>query len=177
MRKLTTEELVGRRQSAPKFTPDKEIYLVLDNIRSMHNVGAIFRTADGAGITRLFLCGITATPPRKEIEKTALGTTEHVKWQYTNNTLDIVMRLKSQGAYIIGLEQTDESILFDDFVYPSPTAIILGNEITGIDKNVLTMCDRTVEIPMRGIANSLNVATAAGIIAYQATRPNSIGSR
>lgn len=175
MRKLTTEELIQRKgdlatlKNAPKYN----IYLILDNIRSMYNMGAIFRTADAAGIKKLYLCGITATPPRKEIEKTALKTIEYVDWEHCKSTKDLVLILKKQGVIIIALEQTDESLDYLKLDYKNPTgkpiALIVGHETEGIDQEVLDLCHKSIEIPMHGIANSLNVATAVGIILYKAT--------
>jgi tRNA G18 (ribose-2'-O)-methylase SpoU len=145
----------------------QDIYVILDNIRSMHNVGAIFRTCDAAGVKQVFLCGITATPPRPQISKTALNTINHVSWKYYKSTLRIVNRLKDMGVMVIGLEQTDRSINFKNFNYQTPIAIILGNEVDGISKKVLEQCHAHVEIPMRGVAKSLNVSTACGIALFQ----------
>lgn len=147
-------------------SPRNEIYLILDNIRSMHNVGAIFRTSDAARIKCLYLCGITATPPRPQISKTALNTIDSVPWKYYKSTLRLVKILKSRGVQVIALEQTTDSVDYRSFKYHKPTAIILGNEIDGVSDKILTECDGVVEIPMCGIANSLNVATATGIITY-----------
>jgi len=171
MRKLTTEELIKNKGDLSKLKqkPKQDIYLILDNIRSMYNVGAIFRTADAAGIKKLYLCGITATPPRKEIEKTALKTTDYVDWEYYKSTKELVLKLKEKGIRIIALEQTDKSISYHTFSYNKPLAIIIGHETEGIEQEILDICDHSIDIPMRGIANSLNVATAAGIILYKAT--------
>ncbi len=142
------------------------IYFVLDNIRSMHNVGAIFRTCDAAGVNKLFLCGITATPPRMQIAKTALGATETVAWRYYKSTKRLINILKSRGVQIVALEQSSKSINYKKFNYKKPLAIIVGNEISGISKHILDMCDGVVDLPMHGRAKSLNVATASGIILY-----------
>lgn len=169
MRKLSTQEIIEGKGDldALKNKPRHEVYLILDNIRSMYNVGAIFRTADAARIKKLFLCGITATPPRKEIEKTALKTIEYVPWEYCQSAKQLVLTLKEKGVQIVALEQTDESIDYRTFRYKKPLAIVIGHETEGVDKDVLDLCNAAVEIPMQGIANSLNVATAAGVVLFQ----------
>lgn len=171
MRKITTEELIKRKGdlSQLKKFPRPEIYLILENIRSMYNVGAIFRTADAAGIKKIYLCGITAYPPRKEIEKTALKTIEYVSWEYCKSAQEVVLKLKNSGVKIVALEQTDTSHDYLQFDFKAPVAIVIGHETEGVTEDLLSICDEAIEIPMRGIANSLNVATAAGIILYKAT--------
>lgn len=146
--------------------PRNDIYVVLDNIRSMHNVGAIFRTCDAVRVKTLFLCGITATPPREQISKTALNTIDYVPWKYYKITSRLISILKKRGVQIVALEQTDSSIDYRKFSYRTPLAIIIGNEIDGVSNKVLSLCDGIVELPMLGIANSLNAATATGIILY-----------
>lgn len=145
---------------------NNQLYIVLDNIRSAHNVGAIFRTADGAGVTKIFLCGITATPPHKEITKTALGTIDNVPWEYYEKTVDAIKALKEQGIQVIALEQTEQSVNFKEFKYNNAVTIVAGNEIDGVSPEVLDICDGIVDIPMRGVAKSLNVATSTGIMLY-----------
>jgi len=153
-------------ESKIRFAPRNQICLVLDNIRSMHNVGAIFRTADGAGIESIYLCGITACPPRHQILKTSLGAEAHMDWKYYKSSLRLVKILKAKGYRIVSLEQTYTSIDYKLASYEKPLAIILGNEIEGVRNEVLAESHQVVEIPMKGIANSLNVATSAGIILY-----------
>ena len=176
MHKYTTEELISNKGDLNKLrsAPRNEVYLILDNIRSMYNVGAIFRTADAARIKKLYLCGITATPPRKEIEKTALKTIDPpaggVPWEYHDDVKQLTKELNNAGTQIVALEQTDESVDYRKFNYKKAVAIIIGNEVDGISDEVLDLCDAAVEIPMQGIANSLNVATAAGIILFEVTR-------
>ena len=167
MRKKTTNELVGEKNIEQiKNGPRNQVFLILDNIRSMYNVGAIFRTADAARAEKIYLCGITATPPRKEIEKTALKTVDFVPWEKRDDTTELIKELKKQGVQIIALEQTNVSINYKDFDFQKPVAIIVGHEVDGISDDLLQLCDGIVEIPMYGIANSLNVSTAAGIILY-----------
>ncbi len=172
MRKLLTEELIERKGSVAdlKNKPREEVYLVLDNIRSMYNVGAIFRTADAAGTKKIFLCGITATPPRKEIEKTALKTIDFMPWEYHESTKELILKLKKKKINIVALEQTTNSQKYHTFSYQKPIAIIIGHETEGISNEVLALCDASIEIPMHGIANSLNVATAAGIALFEAIK-------
>jgi len=176
LHKLTTEELITRKGDIDslKTKPRPEVYLILDNIRSMYNVGAIFRTADAAGIKKLYLCGITATPPRKEIEKTALKTIDFVPWEYYESTSDLILNLQKKNIKVIALEQTHESQNYHTFSYTKPLAIVIGHETEGISQDVLDLCDSAIEIPMNGIANSLNVATAAGIILFKAIEKQAI---
>ena len=167
IRKLKTIDLIAKKNlNEIKEGPRSPVFLILDNIRSMYNVGAIFRTADAARIKKLYLCGITATPPRKELEKTSLKTIDFVPWEYYNDAKNIIKILKSQGVQIVALEQTDSSVDFRSFNYQKPVAIIIGHETNGVSDKLLPLCDAIVEIPMLGIANSLNVATATGIILY-----------
>lgn len=149
--------------------PKRTVFLVLDNIRSMENVGAIFRSCDGAGVKKLILCGITPRPPRREISKTALGATESVDWEYYENTADAITQLKSQGIQTVALELTEQSVNYQNFDYNDPVAVVAGHETEGVSQEVLGLCDAAVFIPMRGKAQSLNVATSAGIILYHIT--------
>lgn len=167
MKKLSTEDLVKMKdENKLQIDPRSGVYLFLDNIRSMYNVGAIFRTADATRVEKIFLCGITATPPRKEIEKTALKTIDFVPWEYAANAVDIIKELKNQEIQIVALEQTDQSVNYKEFNYKKPLAIVIGHEVDGVQQEVLDLCDGAIEIPMLGIANSLNVATATGIVLY-----------
>lgn len=168
MRKLTNKELRQEAEKRIKYRPepDKEIYLVLDNLRSVYNIGAIFRTADAAGVKKIYLCGISAHPPRPDLEKTACKTHDFVNWEYILRTTDTIKKLKKQGIRIIALEQTDKSIDYKKLKYIGPIAIVVGNEVDGVDQKVLDLCDSAVDIPMQGFANSLNVTTALGIILF-----------
>ncbi len=169
MQKLSTHELIKRKGDLNKLKnkPRHEVYLILDNIRSVHNVGAMFRTADAVRVKKTYLCGITAHPPRTDLEKTALRTIEHVPWEYVSSTKLIVKKLKTEGIFIVALEQTDESKDYNKFKYNKPIAIVVGNEVEGIEDEVLKLCDDAIEIPMHGTANSLNVTTAVGVILYK----------
>ncbi len=144
------------------------LVLMLHNIRSMWNVGSMFRTADAAGIEKIILSGYTATPPRKEIEKTALGAQDTVAWEYHADPLEAVKRMKNDGVRICGVEITEGSrpyttINSSDF----PICLIVGNEIDGIEDELLRLCDEVLEIPQYGTKHSLNVAVAAGIVLFE----------
>ncbi len=147
-----------------------DIVVVLDNIRSLHNVGAIFRTCDGAGVSKIYLCGMTGTPPRREITKTAIGAEEVIPWEYRRYTLRLIKKLKTEGYEIVSLEKTDQSQIFNQAKYLKKTCLVVGHEINGIKKAVLDESDKVVHIPMRGTKESLNVATAFGIAIYEITR-------
>ena len=153
-------EEVRRKKRTPLF-------VVLDNIRSVYNTGAIFRTSDAILAEKLFLCGITAHPPRKDLEKTALGATGIVPWQYRPSARETLLKLKENGVKICALELTTRSVNFKEAKYEFPMALVLGNEVDGVSKEVLDLADFAVSIPMLGRAKSLNVATAYGIVAYE----------
>lgn len=141
--------------------------MVLDNIRSIFNVGAIFRTSDAILAEKLFLCGITGHPPRKDLDKTALGAVEVVPWEYSSSARETLLKLKEKGVKICALELTTRSLHFKEVKYPFPLALILGNEVDGVSDDVMPLVDLAVSIPMLGRANSLNVATAYGIVGYE----------
>jgi len=145
------------------------IIAVMDNIRSMHNVGSVFRTADAFLIEAICLCGYTPQPPHRDIHKTALGATETVDWLYYNHTIDAVNDLKQRGYTVYGIEQTVGSISLEKFM---PTAgqklaIVFGNEVEGVNTNVLKLCDGSIEIPQFGMKHSLNISVAAGIVLWE----------
>ena len=152
-----------KEKSRPK---GRQIFLILDNIRSMENVGSIFRTADAAGVAKIYLCGITPKPPRKEIDKSALGAVDFVEWEYQENLELLISKLKNEGITIVALEQDNRSIPYSKFKIRSSCALIVGNETEGISKETLALCHHIVEIPMHGQKNSLNVAVATGIVLY-----------
>ncbi len=143
---------------------------LLENIRSLYNVGSVFRTADGAGFGHLYLCGFTGYPPRKEITKTSLGAETSVTWTYRHDSLDMVKELKNAGIFLIGLERNPTSILINDAIsqnlIKTPLCLILGNEVTGVSPKVLEMCDINLSISMSGIKESLNVSVAFGVASY-----------
>lgn len=165
MRKLAHHEIVSRQieRSNQKRLP---FCVVLNSIRSLYNVGAIFRTADGIGIEKLWLCGITGYPPQSGIAKTALGAQESVAWEYRKDVIGLLKELRSQGYQIVLLEQIAESVPHDSFIPASPVCLVVGNEVSGIADELLSLCETAVEIEMNGVKNSLNVAVAFGIIGY-----------
>ncbi len=146
-------------------------YVILDNIRSLYNVGAIFRTCDAAGIDKLFLCGITGHPEggvrvEKKIKKTALGNVESINWQYYKNIKTLLNKLKKENVNIVSIEQANNSRNYKDFKITKDTAFVFGNEIDGVSQKVLNESDHVLHLPMKGKAVSLNVSTAVGIILY-----------
>ena len=167
MRKLSMDEL--NRLSKDDFEQaDKlPIIIVLDNIRSLSNVGAFFRTADAFRIEELFLCGITACPPHREIHKTALGADETVKWRYFESTEKACQVLKEEGYRIYAIEQVEGSIPLQDFKFEPHTAYILGNEVEGISEEVLPYCEGAIELPQEGTKHSINVSVCAGIVMWK----------
>lgn len=151
-----------------KKTDRFPIYVLLDNIRSLYNVGSIFRTSDGARIAKLFLCGYTPHPPRKEIEKTALGATVTVPWEYVKDARSVIDNLKSQGIRICVLEHTNESRKYYSLTKTDfPLCLVVGSEIAGVSKDIITQADIAVEIPMKGMKQSLNAAVAYGIAVFE----------
>jgi 23S rRNA (guanosine2251-2'-O)-methyltransferase len=152
----------------------KEICVVLDNIRSRENVGSVFRTADAAGVSKIYLCGITPVPPHEKISKTALGAEKYISWEYHKQTSRCLLELKNQKSKvkIIGLEQTESAVNIFKFkaLGISPLALVLGNEVRGLSPRTLKYCDKKVFIPMHGKKESLNVAVAFGIAVYQIIR-------
>ena len=168
MKKLKNSELNRISVSEFKNASKSPIIIILDNIRSAHNVGSIFRTCDAFLINEIILCGITATPPNNEIRKTALGSTESVDWRYFDNIEEAVLSLKKEGFQIISIEQADKSLKLEKF---SPKknekyAFIFGNEIKGIDQKIIDISDDIIEIPQFGTKHSLNVSVSAGIVIW-----------
>lgn len=166
MRKLSHEEIVSR-QVGKIEQPKLPLCVVLNNIRSLHNVGAIFRTADGAGVEKIWLCGITGFPPQGGIAKTALGAQDYVPWEYREDVLSLLKELKEEGYQIVLLEQTQGALLHDAFKPAGAVCLVVGNEVSGVSQDMLSLCDEAMEIEMSGIKNSLNVAVAFGIAVYQ----------
>lgn len=165
MHKLTHEELQVRQQSIEKQSR-LGFCLVVNNVRSLYNVGALFRTADGAGLEKIWLCGITGIPPAGMISKTALGAENRVPWEYRRHARDLLEELRGKGYTVVHLEQTHKSIPYQDFHPAPPVCLVVGNEITGVSETLLKPLDTAVEIEMAGLKNSLNVAVAFGIAAY-----------
>ena len=166
-RKLKNEEL--DRLSVPEFHAAKKIpvLVVLDDVRSLNNVGAVFRTADAFRIEKVYLCGITASPPHREIQKTALGATESVDWEYAADLIE-VMQKEGTEVHWIALEQAEDSIPLEDFQPKQDEryALVFGNEIKGVKQEVLNRCETVIEIPQYGTKHSLNIAVSAGIVLW-----------
>jgi 23S rRNA (guanosine2251-2'-O)-methyltransferase len=169
MRKLTHAEIAGKRLSATEIDNLERfpVSVLLDNIRSLYNVGSIFRSADGARVRELILTGYTPTPPRREIEKTALGATSTVPWRFCRDPMEAVASIKKSGARLCVVEHTDGSRPYDALgAGDLPVCLVIGNEITGIRKEIIAAADMAVEIPMYGMKQSLNAAVAFGIVVF-----------
>jgi 23S rRNA (guanosine2251-2'-O)-methyltransferase len=169
MRKLLNSELGRKTAEQFRKSTKSPFVIVLDNVRSQSNVGSIFRTADAFATESICLCGITATPPHREIRKTALGATETVGWKYFARTIDAVNILREEGYRIIGIEQAEGSVALDQFrTEPgSRYALIFGHEINGVDQEVLDKCDSCIEIPQFGTKHSFNIAISVGIVLWE----------
>jgi 23S rRNA (guanosine2251-2'-O)-methyltransferase len=168
MKKLKNEELGRLSVEDYQNTPKKNIVVVLDNVRSANNVGSVFRTSDALLIEKIYLCGITAKPPHKDIHKTALGATESVEWEYCKNTLDTVTMLKENGYTIVSVEQAKDSQMLNDFTpdKKGKYAFILGKEVKGVAQDVVNVSDICLEIPQFGTKHSFNISVCAGIVLW-----------
>lgn len=168
MRKLKLEEL--NRVSVNDFKTQEKlpVVVVLDNVRSMHNIGSIFRTCDGFAVEQIYLCGITAHPPHREIEKTALGATQSVNWKYFTNSFDAITELRNTGHHIIAIEQAESSIMLNQFTPKAAEkyALIFGNEVNGVADEIMEKVDTCIEIPQFGTKHSFNVVVSAGIVLW-----------
>jgi tRNA G18 (ribose-2'-O)-methylase SpoU len=168
MRKLKNSEL--DRLSIDDFKQVKKtpIIVVLDNIRSLNNIGSVFRTCDAFLIEKIYLCGITATPPHKDIHKTALGSTETVDWDYVENIMDLVQSLKSENIKVISIEQTENATMLYDFQPEANTtyALVFGNEVKGVKQEVVSASDKVLEIPQFGTKHSLNISVSVGVVVW-----------
>lgn len=171
MRKLLNEELGRKTVSQFKSSGKTPVIIVLDNIRSHNNIGSVFRTADAFLVEKICLCGITATPPHRDIQKTALGATESVDWQYYQDTKTAVSALRDSGYVIIGIEQVEGSVELQNFRIESGKryALIFGHEINGVGQDIIDMCDLCIEIPQFGTKHSFNIAVSAGIVLWELT--------
>jgi 23S rRNA (guanosine2251-2'-O)-methyltransferase len=169
MRKLLNSELERKSVDQYRKSEKSPFILVLDNVRSQSNVGSIFRTSDAFLTRAIYLCGITATPPHREIQKTALGATESVAWKYFPKTIDAVRELKDFGYRIIAIEQAEGSVELQDMkiIEGEKYALIFGHEVNGVDQEILNMCDQCVEIPQFGMKHSFNIAISAGIVLWE----------
>jgi 23S rRNA (guanosine2251-2'-O)-methyltransferase len=168
MRKLLNEELGRMDVASFKKAPKLPLVVVLDNVRSLNNIGSAFRTSDAFRVEAVYLCGITATPPHREIHKTALGATESVDWQYFPTTDEAVDRLRKQGYKIVAVEQADESVALQDYspARESKYALVFGNEVKGVADKIVEDADVVLEIPQFGTKHSLNIAVSIGVVLW-----------
>jgi len=168
MRKLKNEELDRLEVSEFKTAKKSPIIIILDNIRSLNNIGSVFRTSDAFLIEKIYLCGITAQPPHNDIRKTALGSTETVDWEYAENTLDIIEKLKSKNVKICAIEQAENATMLNDFKPQLKTkyAFVFGNEVKGVAQNVVDASDVVIEIPQYGTKHSLNISVSCGVVIW-----------
>lgn len=168
MRKLENSELERKSIEDFKKSDKTPLIIVLDDIRSLHNIGSVYRTADAFLIEKIYLCGITASPPNKEIHKTALGATETVAWEYHQNVLEVIQNLKNEGVLVYAIEQVENAKFLDEF---SPKkykkhALVFGNEVFGVSQEAIKLCDGSIEIPQMGTKHSLNISVSAGIVVW-----------
>jgi 23S rRNA (guanosine2251-2'-O)-methyltransferase len=172
MRKLRMDELLRKSTTEFRSSDKLPIVLLLENIRSMHNVGSVFRTADAFLVEAIYLCGYTPHPPHRDIHKTALGATETVLWKYEKNTLETIQFFKSAGYQIVGVEQVSGSTPLQKFKLNLGEKIVLifGNEVDGVSEETLEYCDGCIEIPQYGMKHSLNVSVAAGMVLWELAR-------
>lgn len=171
-KKLKLWEL-GRVSNEEFKTQEKfPIILVLDNIRSLNNVGTFFRTGDAFNVQKIYLCGITAQPPHRDIHKTALGATDTVEWEYVESTVDLIEKLKEAGVLTLVLEQTEKTTMLQNLEWngEAPVALIFGNEVEGVQQEVIDGCDDVIEIPQFGTKHSFNVSVSAGIVLWELVR-------
>ena len=172
MKKLSMEELGRLSAEEYKKVEKMPVVVVLDNIRSQNNTGSVFRTSDAFRVEAIHLCGITATPPHREIQKTALGATDSVDWKYFETSAESIAYLKKEGYHILVVEQAEGSVSLFDYHFPiqRKTAIIFGNEVNGVQQEIVDMADECLEIPQKGTKHSLNVSVSAGIVLWSVFR-------
>lgn len=168
MRKLENEELERKSVSDFKQAIKTPIIIILDDVRSLHNIGSVFRTADAFLIEKIYLCGITAIPPNKEIHKTALGATETVTWEYQKEITEVIKNLKKDNFSIFAIEQVENAIFLQNFQVEKHIkyALVFGNEVYGVSQKAIELCDGSIEIPQLGTKHSLNISVSAGIVIW-----------
>lgn len=168
MRKLKNNELGRISVDEFKSTKKTPLIIVLDNVRSLNNIGSVFRTSDAFLIEKIYLCGICATPPNKDIHKTALGATESVEWEYVEDTLELVEKLKAENVKVLAIEQAENSTKLDTFYPEKDTkyAIVMGNEVKGVQQDVVNASDFCIEIPQLGTKHSLNISVTTGVVIW-----------
>jgi tRNA G18 (ribose-2'-O)-methylase SpoU len=169
MRKLANSELGRMTVDEFKLADKIPLVVVLDNVRSMNNIGSVFRTSDGFRVKTIYLCGITASPPHRDIQKTALGSTESMEWKYFESTKEALSELKNEQYRLIAIEQAENSTMLNDFVVnkDEKIAVIFGNEVKGVSDDVMKMIDECIEIPQYGTKHSLNISVSAGIVIWE----------
>lgn len=172
MRKLTVEDLNRIDVETFRTSSKNPLVMVLDNVRSLHNVGSVFRTADAFRLQGVFLCGITATPPSAEIHKTALGAEDSVEWHYFSDTIEAVKLLQSEGYTVLAVEQVEGSLKLGEYAFDPEKkyALVMGNEVKGVQQSVVDACDQALEIPQFGTKHSMNVSVTAGIVMWEVFR-------
>jgi tRNA G18 (ribose-2'-O)-methylase SpoU len=168
MRKIENNKLERKSVEEFKNAEKTPIIIVLDDIRSLHNIGSVFRTSDAFLIEKIYLCGITATPPNKEINKTALGATDTVAWEYKKDVLEVISELKNKQTKVYAIEQVENACFLDQFIpeKTQKTALIFGNEVFGVNQDAIRMCDGSIEIPQLGTKHSLNISVSTGIVVW-----------
>ncbi|QRM89141.1 TrmH family RNA methyltransferase [Lacinutrix sp. WUR7] len=168
MRKLKNNELDRLSVEDFKTSAKTPISIILDNIRSLNNIGSVFRTSDAFLVEKIYLCGITATPPHKDIHKTALGSTDTVAWEYAENTLDVVEKLKNENVKICAIEQAENATMLNDFTPEAnhKYALVFGNEVKGVAQDVVSKSDVVIEIPQFGTKHSLNISVSCGVVVW-----------
>ena len=172
MRKLANSELDRKNIDEFRQSEKTPIIIVMDDIRSLHNIGSVFRTSDAFLIEKIYLCGITATPPNKEIHKTALGATDTVTWEYVQSISEVIEKLKQNDVVVYAVEQVEHSIMLNDFQIEKNKkyALIFGNEVKGVSQEAIEKCDGVIEIPQLGTKHSLNISVSAGIVVWDLFR-------
>lgn len=168
MRKLENSELERKTIADFKTASKTPLIIIMDDIRSLHNIGSVFRTADAFLVEKIYLCGITATPPHKEIQKTALGATETVSWEHQENVTDVIQKLQAENIIVLAIEQVEQAFMLDEFLVDSTKkyALVFGNEVYGVSQEAVALCDGCIEIPQLGTKHSLNIAVSAGIVIW-----------
>lgn len=168
MRKLENKELERKSVADFKEAEKTPIIIILDDIRSLHNIGSVFRTADAFLIEKIYLCGITAVPPHKEIHKTALGATETVFWEYQKEVTDVIQKLKKENIQVFAIEQVENAVFLQDFKVEkgSKYALVFGNEVYGVSQKAIELCHGSIEIPQIGTKHSLNISVSTGIVVW-----------
>ncbi|NNM22938.1 MAG: RNA methyltransferase [Flavobacteriaceae bacterium] len=167
-RKLKNSELGRPSPSEYQKKSKSNVIIVLDNVRSLNNVGSVFRTAEALMVNKIYLCGITATPPHKDIQKTALGATESVEWEYRKDTLELVQELKNSGVFVVSVEQAENAQMLDEFEVDTTLtyALVFGNEVKGVQQDVVSSSNTVIEIPQFGTKHSFNISVSVGVVLW-----------